>query len=159
MNNVILKGYQRSQSLESTEKQALMASKNYGIVSSHFSGKSQNCFSIEDVEALSARSATFAKVLKRIVYGTRFTVTRSRRTNIANVVYTKISLLGFNAAARDGDCNRVRVEENLGRRQRQRWVAAKTTTIRNIPLDSHVTPAVASLVSRGRSTLGCIITA
>jgi len=106
-----------------------MASKNYGIVSSHFSGKSQNCFSsIEDVEALSARSATFAKVLKRIVYGTRFTVTRSRRTNIANVVYTKISLLGFNAAARDGDCNRVRVEENLGRRQRQRWVTAKTTT-------------------------------
>ncbi|KYN40163.1 hypothetical protein ALC56_05106 [Trachymyrmex septentrionalis] len=43
-----------------------MASKNYKIVSSHFSGESQNCFSsIEDVEALNARSATFAKVLKR----------------------------------------------------------------------------------------------
>ncbi|KYM81675.1 hypothetical protein ALC53_07837 [Atta colombica] len=33
-------------------------------VCSELNGKSQNCFSIEDVEALSARSATFAKVLK-----------------------------------------------------------------------------------------------
>ncbi|KYN07432.1 hypothetical protein ALC62_01634 [Cyphomyrmex costatus] len=66
---------------------------------------SQNSFSsIEDVEALSARSATFAKAFKRHrIRNTFHSNTFATNEHRANVVYTKISLLGFNAAARDGD--------------------------------------------------------